>query len=82
MSEESLTDALEIVQDRAGFLEFVRLLKQDRIQAAQQEVSAPANFSLEGVNGWANVSIESFSEGAVACLEDRGEDSVFSEKPS
>lgn len=82
MSEDSLTDVLDRVNDQASFIEFVRLLKQNRIQAAQQEASAPANFSSEGASGWANVTIEGFLEGAVACLEDHGDDGMFSKEPS
>jgi hypothetical protein len=73
---------LEVVKDQASFLEFVCLLKQNRTHAAQQETSETVSQSLGGANGWANVTIEGFLDGAIACLEDHGDDGMFSKEPT
>ena len=82
MSGGSLTEALEMVQDQASFLEFVRILKYDRMQAVRQERAMPMLQNLGGANGWANITVEDFLGGAVACVEDHGDDGMFPNEPT
>lgn len=64
-----LKEALDSVSDSASFLVFARLLREDRVNEVQKEVTSPLHSYGPGANGWENGTIEDFLEAAVAWAE-------------
>jgi hypothetical protein len=65
-----LVEALDSVVDSASFLEFARLLAEDRIDEVQKEAIRPSSPYGPGANGWENRSIEGFLHAAIAWAEE------------
>jgi len=68
----NLDEALEHVVDSKTLLDFVRLLRLDRLDDAAKEVASPSSSSSPfgpRANGWENQTIESFLEAATAWAE-------------
>ncbi|MFZ6687685.1 DUF7660 family protein [Undibacterium sp. SXout11W] len=61
-----LIEQLELVQDEASFLEFIRALKTDR----EAEGIKSDDLVGRGKNGWENHSIEDFLGAALSWAED------------
>jgi hypothetical protein len=64
-----LVEALDAVHDASSLLEFARLLAQDRADETKKEAISPSSSNGRGSNGWENVTIEAFLEGAIAWAE-------------
>jgi len=60
---------LDAVHDKASFLEFIRALVDDRRVEAEEEAKDPSGPWGGSPNGWANATIDSFLDAAVAWAE-------------
>ena len=60
MSSPTPESLLELVCDRASFVDFVRALADEREKAAEIERSNPSRFQIDGAFNWKNADISSF----------------------
>lgn len=65
----TLQDALDAVHDERSFLEFARLLANDRADADAGEKADPLRYAYDGANGWQSGSISAFLSSAIAWAE-------------
>lgn len=61
-----LHEKLDIVKDEKTFLEFVKMLLEDRLDEINKEKENPSNPWGPGHNGWENSSVDGFLEAALA----------------
>lgn len=74
-----LNELLEKVNTKDTFLQFVKALKDDKIDEDEKEKTNPSSPYSYGVNGWENGTISSFLES----IEAYGQDSEqIKEKPN
>lgn len=64
-----LHELLEKVTDSNSFLEFVHALRADRLDSLAKEAKEPSSPYAASANGWENLTIEAFLEGAAAWAE-------------
>ena len=67
---QNLLQKLEAVTDEASLVEFISALAADREDEVAKEKLHPSSPCGRGVNGWENITIESFLEAASAWAED------------
>lgn len=64
-----LHELLEKVADSNSFLEFVHALRADRLDSLVNEAAHPSSPYAASANGWENLTIEAFLEGAASWAE-------------
>jgi hypothetical protein len=57
-----LNELLEKVNSKDSFLQFVKALKEDKIDEAEKEKENLSSLYSSGANGWENGTISSFLE--------------------
>lgn len=72
----SLDKLLEKVNSKETFLQFVKALKEDKIDEDEKEKTKPSSPYSFGANGWENGTITNFLD----ALERYGEDSALVSK--
>ncbi|ARV08297.1 hypothetical protein BTO05_01065 [Winogradskyella sp. PC-19] len=65
-----LNELLERVNSKDTFLQFVKALKDDKIDEDEKEKTNPSSPYSSGANGWENGTISSFLESIEAYGED------------
>ena len=74
-----LNNLLEKVNSKETFLQFVKALKEDKIDEGEKEKIKPSNPYGPGANGWENGTIDMFLD----AIQEFGEDSHhITEEPS
>lgn len=74
-----LNDLLDKVNSKDSFLQFVKALKEDKIDEDEKEKAQPSSPYTSGANGWENGSITTFLD----AIEAFGEDSdLIKEEPN
>ncbi len=63
--DNELGDALNRVNDRESFLNFVRALVKDKEEETVQEAATPSSPWGPGANGWEHDSIEHYLDAAL-----------------
>ena len=66
-----LDELLEKVNSKSSFLEFVKALKQDKIDEDEKEKINPSSPYGPGANGWENGTVSAY----LGALQSFGEDS-------
>lgn len=64
--DDTLLDALDRVQDRETFLDFVRALVKDKEDEDRKEAANPSSPWGPGANGWENGNIAQYLDAALA----------------
>ena len=65
-----LNDLLDKVNSKDSFLQFVKALKEDKIDEDEKEKALPSSPYASGANGWENGSIATFLDAIEAFGED------------
>ena len=74
-----LNELLEKVDSKETFLQFVKALKEDKVEEDEKEKTSPPSPYGPGANGWENGSISTFLD----AVEAYGEDSdLIKEEPN
>ena len=75
----NLNELLKTVNSKETFFQFVKALKEDKINEDEKEKMNPSSPYSSGANGWENGTISSFIE----AIEAYGEDSeLIKDEPS
>lgn len=74
----NLNELLEKVNSKETFFQFVKALKEDKIEEDEKESKKPSSPYETGVNGWENGTISSFLD----AVESYGEDSKLIKEES
>jgi hypothetical protein len=75
----NLDELLEKVNSKGTFFQFVKALKEDKIEEDEKEKTSPSSPYGRGANGWENGTISTFLD----AIEAYGEDSdLIKEEPN
>ncbi len=64
-------ELLDEVSDRTSFIQFVKVLADERSRAAELEKENPTRYMLGGALNWQNADIASFLYGGLDSLRDK-----------
>ncbi|HEV3340409.1 MAG TPA: hypothetical protein VG125_08630 [Pirellulales bacterium] len=62
-------DLLPLVKDKDSFMAFVRVMADEREEAAEWEHDHPESYQIDGAMGWKNADLPSFLYAALDYFE-------------